>query len=150
MVVHLGVVLLAFGLAAAESYRVDQLGRLSLGETLEVAGTELTYLGSGNRSDERIDQTFVNISINNGDIYAPAITRYRAQGMVVPTPSVKSGLFRDIYLVVDEVPEQTNGPIRLRAIIRPMVIWIWIGGLLMAAGSLLAVFRNDRNASKEL
>ncbi len=150
MVVHLGVVLLAFGLAAAESYRVDQLGRLSLGETLEVAGTELTYLGSGNRSDERIDQTFVNISINNGDIYAPAITRYRAQGMVVPTPSVKSGLFRDIYLVVDEVPEQTNGPIRLRAIIRPMVIWIWIGGLLMAVGSLLAVFRNDRNASKEL
>jgi len=139
MIVHLGVVMLAVGLVASESYRVDQVFRMKVGESVTLEGNSFEYVGSGDSEDSRVQTRFVKIKINDNKIYEPAITRYRRQGIVVPTPSVRSSLVKDIYLVLDESPEEQDGPIRLRAIVRPLVIWLWIGGLFMGLGSLLAV-----------
>lgn len=144
MIVHIGVVLLAVGLAASESYRVDQVVALSAGDSVEVAGESLTYVGSGQREDDRTQQSFVSIQVDNGRVFEPAVTRYRAVGTIVPTPSVATGLDRDVYLVVDETPTEQNGPIRLRVVIRPLVAWLWIGGTIMVLGSLIALIRPSR------
>jgi cytochrome c-type biogenesis protein CcmF len=150
MIVHLGVVLLAVGLAASESYKSDRTVQLSLGETATIEGHEFTYIDADIEVTERQIRVFAEVQIDGGDIYAPATTSFRQSGnRPVPTPSVRSSFTEDVYLVLDEVPDPEDDAIRLRVIIRPMVAWMWGGGALMALGTLLALFPGNRRRGTE-
>ena len=150
MIVHLGVVALAVGLAASESYKSDRTVQLAVGETATVEDHQFTYLEPGLDVDERQLRVYALIEIDGGDVYAPAATSFRRAGVrPVPTPSVRSGFTEDIYLVLDEVPDVDEDAIRLRVIIRPMVAWMWAGGALMAFGTLLALFPGGRRRGTE-
>jgi cytochrome c-type biogenesis protein CcmF len=150
MIVHLGVVILAVGLAASESYSSDRTVQLDVGESAVIEGHEFRYLEPGADINDRRLRTFVLIEIDGGDVYAPATTSFRQMGnRPVPTPSVRSGFTEDVYLVLDEAPEPGTDRIRLRVVIRPMVAWLWGGGLLMALGTVLALFPGRRRRGTE-
>ena len=144
MIVHLGVVLLAVGLTASESYRSDRTVLLERGEQVTIEGHVFRYLEAGADVNDRRLRTFALIEIDGDDVYAPAITNFRRSGVVVPTPSVRSGLTEDLFLVLDELPDRGTDAIRLRVVVRPMVAWIWAGGVLMAIGSALALVPTSR------
>ena len=150
MIVHVGVVLLAVGLAASESYKSDRTVQLALGETVTIEGHEFTYLQPDIEVTENQIRVFAEIQIDGGDIHAPATTSFRQAGnRPIPTPSVRSGITEDVYLVLDQVPDPDDEAIRLRVIIRPMVAWMWAGGVLMAFGTLLALFPGGRRRGTE-
>ncbi len=150
MIVHLGVVLLAVGLAASESYKSDRTVQLTIGETATIEGHEFTYLRPDIEVTDRQIRVLAEVQIDGKDVYAPATTSFRQSGnRPVPTPSVRSGFTEDIYLVLDEVPDPEDDAIRLRVIIRPMVAWMWAGGGLMALGTLLALFPGKRRRGTE-
>ena len=149
MIVHLGVVLLALGVAASESYKTDRVATLRPGESVEVGDHTFTYLSARAEETARVQRVLALIQIDGGDVYEPARTRYRQQGMIVGTPSVKPGFQEDLFLVLDESPETSTSPIRLRVVIRPMITWIWAGGILMGLGTLLAVFPGKRRRGTE-
>ncbi len=150
MIVHLGVVLVAVGLAASESYSSDRIVQLEVGETAIIEGHEFRYLEAGADFNDRRIRTFALIEIDGGDVYAPATTAFRQMGnRPIPTPSVRTGLTEDVYLVLDAVPEPGTDTIRLRVIIRPLVGWIWAGGFLMAVGTALALFPGRRRRGTE-
>jgi cytochrome c-type biogenesis protein CcmF len=154
MIVHLGVVALAVGLAASESYVSDRIVQLEVGETATVQGHTFTYVEPGIDVDGRQIRVYADIEIDGGpdspgDVYAPATTSFRNAGSSpVATPSVRSGFTEDIYLVLHEVPDEDD-TIRLRVIIRPMVAWMWGGGGLMALGTVLALFPGRRRRGTE-
>ena len=139
MIVHLGVVLLAVGLAASETYKSDRTVLLDVGETAVVEGHELTYLEPGADINERRLRTFARIQIDGDTIREPAITNYRLAGGVVATPSVRSTPVEDIFLVLDELPSRDDDSIRLRVVIRPMVPMDVGRRRLMALGTALAL-----------
>ncbi len=139
MIVHVGVVLLAVGLAASESYKSDRTVLLSPGERVVVEGHELVYLGADADANDRRFRTFARIQIDGDAIREPAITTYRLAGAVVPTPSVLPGFREDIFLALDELPAVADDSIRLRVVIRPLVTWMWTGGIVMAVGTALAL-----------
>jgi cytochrome c-type biogenesis protein CcmF len=77
-------------------------------------------------------------------VHAPARQQFLARGDIVPTPSVRTGLTEDIYLTLvkpasDEDPTVTFG-VRLM----PLSLWLWIGGALLAVGTVLAAFPGRR------
>jgi cytochrome c-type biogenesis protein CcmF len=49
-----------------------------------------------------------------------------------------------VYLTLLEVPETEGDPVTIRVILQPMVTWLWIGGIMMAAGTALAAFPGRR------
>ncbi len=149
MIVHLGVVLLAVGLASAESYRSERTVRLEVGETATVEGHEFRYLEPGADINDRRLRVFAAIEIDGEDVHHPSTINFRQMGQIVATPSVRTGFTEDIYLVLAENPDPDNDAIQLRVIIRPMVAWIWAGGLLMALGTLLALFPGQRRRGTE-
>ncbi len=150
MIVHLGVVLLAVGIAASESYKSDRTVALGVGESASVEGHEFTYLEPGADVNDRRLRTFALIGIDGDDVYAPAVTTFfQAATRPVPTPSVKSGLTKDLYLVLDQIPDPDDDSIRLRVIVRPMVMWMWVGGALMGLGTVFALFPGRRRRGTE-
>lgn len=150
MIVHLGVVALAVGMAASESYKSDRTLRLDVGQTVTVENHEYTYLEPGLDETDRSIRVFAQIQIDGDDIYAPSsVVFLQAGSRPVATPSVRSSFTEDIYLVLDAVPDREADAIRLRIIRRPMVSWLWGGGALMALGTLLALFPGRRRRGTE-
>ncbi len=149
MIVHLGVVLLAVGMSASEAYKSERTVRLEVGETATVEGHSFRYVQPGADANERRLRVYAGIEIDGGQVYHPATTQFRLSGQVVPTPSVRSGFTEDVFLVLATVPDPDDDSIDLRVIIRPMVAWIWTGGLLMALGTVLALFPGRRRRGTE-
>ncbi len=149
MIVHIGVVLIAVGVASSEAYKTDRSATLLPGQSVTVENHEFTYLELRADQNDRRQRIYAEILIDGEDVYTPAQTRYLQSGMVVPTPSVRPGFTEDLFLVLDTTPENPEGPIRLRIIVRPMISWLWTGGALMGIGSILAIFPGKRRRGTE-
>jgi cytochrome c-type biogenesis protein CcmF len=150
MVVHLGVVIVAVAIAASGSYASQGEFRLSPGDTASVAGHEVEYLGLDATESAEKTETQARVRIDGGDVYAPALSQFVFGGQSVGTPSVQSGPTGDVYLSLIALPEggtegeAADGEIVLRVIVEPLAVWLWIGGGVIAVGTILAAFPGRR------
>ena len=145
MVVHLGVIVIAVALAASNAYTHTQRLVLDKGQSARFAGHTFEFQGSVQETDARRVTQKAQVLIDNAHVYEPSVHRYTQTGMMIGTPSVKSGVVKDIYLTLDEMPAD-GSKATIRVAIKPMVLWIWIGGFILILGTLLAAFpgRNRR------
>ncbi|HEY5663475.1 MAG TPA: heme lyase CcmF/NrfE family subunit [Ilumatobacter sp.] len=146
MVVHLGVILIAVALVASNAYTESTELRLRVGEPVEWSGHTFELVEVVAETSARTDVARANVRIDGGRTFGPAITTYLQMGQPVGTPSVRTGLTHDIYLTI----AGTNAPVAgsdeavLEVFRKPLVLWLWIGGLLMALGTVLAAFPGRR------
>jgi cytochrome c-type biogenesis protein CcmF len=149
MVVHLGIVLIAVAFAASSSYAHQREVLLAPGETARVGTHSVTYLGLSTHVDPAKTEREARVRIDGGPVYAPSLQRFPEGTSEIGRPSVRSGLVDDVYLALVEAPADPGGQARLRVIVQPLVLWLWIGGGLVAIGSLLAAFPGRRRRGTE-
>lgn len=144
MIVHIGVVIVAVAFAAASSYSTSVKVRLEEGESARVAGHTVRYLGieESQAGDRRIVKALVEV--DGGDVHAPALTQFPNATQTIGTPSVAWGFDEDVYLTLAASPDEEGGAAIIGVIVEPLVSWLWIGGGLMAIGTLLAVTPGGR------
>ena len=145
MVVHLGVIIIAVALAASNSY--TRVAEFTLKPAVPVSyGRATRSSSSGCNSSPMPARPGVKalIKIDGGKSYAPAITTFTNFGTKVPTPSVRNGLLNDLYLTLEPSVrfDGTEAPVKIY--IKPLIVWLWIGGTMMAAGTVLAGFPGRR------
>jgi cytochrome c-type biogenesis protein CcmF len=147
MFVHLGVILLAVAIAASNSYTHSATLELSQGDEVEWAGHTFELVEVVDELDERVDVARANILVDRSKVYGPAVTTYLLQGMVVPTPSVRTGFANDIYLTIDGTnpPAAGSSEVTLRVFIKPLILWMWVGGAIMAIGTVLSAVPSARH-----
>jgi len=146
MVVHLGVILVAVGLAASNGYTRAGEFDMTVGETIQFGGHTFTLEDVRDFEDARSVGITADIAIDGGQAYSPAISKFTAFGMDIATPSVRTGLTEDIYLVIETGSKPSTGEATVKVFIKPMILWLWVGGLLCGLGTVLALFpgRNRR------
>jgi cytochrome c-type biogenesis protein CcmF len=66
------------------------------------------------------------------------VSRFQFGSQQVGTPSVRVTPTVDIALSVLALPEAPGEPATIRVTIQPLIVWLWIGGGVMALGTLLA------------
>jgi cytochrome c-type biogenesis protein CcmF len=144
LVVHLGVVLIAVAFAASQSYASDAEFRLRPGESATLAGHTLTYLGS--KTIERPHKTSVvaRVRVDGDRVFAPALHTFPFATQAIGSPSVRTGLVDDVYLTLLATPKGPGEPAVIGVIIQPLILWLWVGGGLMALGTALAVWPRRR------
>ena len=139
MIVHLGVVVLAVAFASAQSYGHRAEVRLKPGETVRVGGHRVTYLGVRNTAQRDRQAVKARLRVDGGAVFEPALTRFvRSTSQAIGTPSVKTGLLGDVYLTLVSPPTEPGGTAVVDVIVQPLISWLWIGGGLMAVGTLMA------------
>jgi len=144
MIVHLGVVLVAVGLAASSSYLVDGEFELSIGEEATLSGHTVTYLGTETVEFPEKVSMRARVLVDGEVVHEPSFNMFRSAGQGVGEPSVRTSLWNDVYLTLEQPLPVDDGPAVIRVIIQPLVSWMWIGGGLMALGTLLAAFPGRR------
>jgi len=69
----------------------------------------------------------------------PRMNYYTGSQQPIATPAVKSSLKEDLYLTLMAFDRERGGYATVRAILNPAVPWLWIGGMIVALGGILAV-----------
>jgi len=131
----------------SNSYTRSQELDLVVGRPASFAGHTFELIELVERSDARSTSVVARVSIDGGRAYAPAITRFTRVGMIVGTPSVRTSPTVDVYLTLQPPVRQDSGMARIKVFIKPMILWLWVGGFVMALGTLLALVpRGGRGA----
>jgi cytochrome c-type biogenesis protein CcmF len=151
-VVHLGMILIAMGVASYFMYSTDASGVLAPGESLSVGGYELVFNGLELRSTETQDIMAANLAVTrdgepDGTI-APEEVLFRSQRSVMSNIGLRSGLREDLYVILNSVGE--DGRVGIQAFVNPLVTWIWIGGGVMLAGTAVAFWPDRRERRRVL
>ena len=144
MVVHLGVVLIAVAFAASNAYVRQGEFTMAVGDSAQISGHTLTYEGSHVTEHTNRTEKSARVLVDDVKIYEPAIAQYPFAGRTIGIPSVRSTWTDDIALSVLTFPEGSDDTVVLRATVQPLIVWLWVGGLVMAAGTLLAVVPGKR------
>jgi cytochrome c-type biogenesis protein CcmF len=142
MVVHLGVILVAVALASSNSFTHSATLTVSQGEVVEWGGHTFELVSVDETINDRGSESVLaaNVVLDGGKTYRPSNTTYLNMGAEVGTPSVRTGLTEDVYLTLDPGAAAGDTSATIRVFIKPMILWLWIGGLVIAIGTLLAAF----------
>lgn len=154
-VAHLGVAILAVGVALYGNLSSEAMVTLRPGETGSALGYEITYLESFQRPEPNRLVTGVRAAVyRDGELVAvmePRLNQYPNFQQAIGTPAVNTSLARDIYLTIRRLDSDS---VILDVQTHPMMYLVWIGGILMSVGGLASfVFRkperDDLTAAKD-
>jgi cytochrome c-type biogenesis protein CcmF len=142
LVVHVGVVLIAVAIAVSAGYTTKREVTLDRGESASVRGYQVTYVDGAITSSAQKTTIKAQVRLRRGSrslgTYAPAISTFPNANGGIGTPSVHTGLKEDVYLTLVSSPGDANR-VTLGVAVNPMILWLWVGGLVMALGTLLAL-----------
>jgi cytochrome c-type biogenesis protein CcmF len=141
-VVHLGIVVMAVGIALSSTYRHETEVTLRPGAATTFQGYTLQldslYAGREPHRDFVEAKLLVGKGENLGTVMRPRLNYYRMSDQPIGTPSVRSRLNEDFYLSLSAYA-QNGSSATVSVIINPAVIWIWIGGGIAVLGALFAI-----------
>ncbi|CAN5844389.1 heme lyase CcmF/NrfE family subunit [soil metagenome] len=149
MIVHLGVVMIAVAFAASSSYVVQDEFRLAPGESASLSGHTVTYLGARTIESDEKTEVEARVQVDGDRVFTPSVSRFRFGSQAIGTPSVRTSALDDVYLTLLDVPSGPDEPAVIRVIIQPLLMWLWIGGGVIALGSLLAALPGRRRVPTE-
>jgi cytochrome c-type biogenesis protein CcmF len=142
-VVHVGVICIAVAHAAAIAYQVKEPVTLVKDTPREVLGYEVTYLGSAweDQPHRKSLKARLQVTEDGRDlgVFEPRLNHYKKMGTPIGTPVVRSGLTEDLYFSLINVDDRAETA-SLDVMVHPMVWWLWFGGGLMMAGTLVAAW----------
>ena len=140
MVVHLGVILIALAFAASASYARQAELTLTPGQTASFAGHELTFEGVVTKQFTNRASVAAQVRVDGGDVYEPALSTFGSGRALVGTPSVHTTPRDDVALSLLALPQDGgDGSVTIRVVVQPLIMWLWIGGGVMALGTILAI-----------
>jgi cytochrome c-type biogenesis protein CcmF len=148
LVVHAGIVVIAVALAASSGYSTKREFRMRPGERVALAGHSFTYLGSDQTETGQKRTLTARVRVYRGGknlgVYEPALSVFPNMAQAIGTPSVRTGVLRDVYLTLVASPD-AEGRVKLGVQVNPLVVWLWIGGGIVAAGTVVAIWPSRRS-----
>jgi cytochrome c-type biogenesis protein CcmF len=139
---HLGFAACVIGIVATSQYSIEHDLKMSPGDHEVLAGYEFrfTELASVRGPNFVADEARFRVTRGGEPVadLAPQKRRYLASGQVMTEAAIDPGLFRDLYVAMGE-PIGEEGAWAIRLHYKPMVRWMWLGAILMAAGGFATV-----------
>ncbi|MEO2139819.1 MAG: cytochrome c-type biogenesis CcmF C-terminal domain-containing protein, partial [Thermoleophilia bacterium] len=145
-IVHVGVVSIIVAIACQGAFSSQGDLALRTGQSGEVSGYRFTNEGGTRSKDDHKMSVGVALAVSEGGnrfaTLEPGVDVFLAQQQRSSEVAVDSSPFRDVYVVL--VGLTPDGLARISVFINPMMMWIWIGGLIMVLGSVVAVWPSRR------
>jgi len=142
-IVHFGIVVIIVALALSGTYRFEREVTLRRGELMQLGDYGIMF---DELFAEEEAQRFVvagTFSIfHRGEAVGtmePSLKYYPNSQQPIGTPDVRSTLKEDLYLTLMAFDREEGSHATIRAIVNPAVPWLWIGGMIVALGGILAV-----------
>lgn len=150
---HIGIIVLTVGIAASSAFRSELDATLRAGETMTLRGHTVRFDAAWAREEPQRFVVGSDLSVMDGDAVIgtlqPKLNFYRGSDQPIATPAVRSRLDDDLYVNLMAFDEQGEH-VTLRVLVEPLVIWIWIGGGIIAVGALISMWPRRRLPPEEM
>ncbi len=147
---HLGFALALFGIAGSTAGS-EITGPLGAGQELTLGRYRLVQEGLIERSNERRSSVRVLLGVFVGDrrvaTLRPGLDTYHGpggSGAPLPEAALRSTPREDLLVTVVRIDVE-RGIAVIEVFRRPLVLWVWLGGILVVAGGALALQRPGRD-----
>ena len=141
-VAHLGIFLVALGIAASSSFRSEKEITLKPGESVTVSGRTLRLKEIWGRQEKQRAVIGATMEVMDGakvtGSMQPRMNFYPTSQTPIPTPDVKSAFMGDLYINLQAFrPDGSAATVKV--IVEPLVPWIWFGGLVVVIGAIISM-----------
>jgi len=140
-IVHIGVVVAIVGLAGAALNRSKE-SELSLHDKLNIGPYTLEDVGFSQNSNSNYSSESVLLDVYRGSKkvfqVAPEKREYLASDQPQTMAAIHSGPSGDLYVTYEGTNQDTGHPI-VKALLNPLVGWIWAGLVFIILGTLVAL-----------
>ena len=142
-IIHVGVVAVFVGVAASSAFRVEVQQTLAAGQEVAAGKFTLRYEQITKQDDPHMSRLAAVVSVwRDGRqiaTLAPEKRFYKKPQQPTTEVAMRPTLTEDLYLVLGSYDEE-SGLVTLLAYVNPLVSWIWIGGVIMALGTTVAMW----------
>jgi cytochrome c-type biogenesis protein CcmF len=148
-IVHFGMVLIFIGLAGA-SFNKDVQQTMNLGDSIRLGPYTLVLQSADAKAEKNYtaDRMIIEVLKDNKELMMlyPEKRKFAGTGEQSGTMvAIYSTLREDLYVVFAGQDPDTRLPV-IHAFLNPLVKWIWLGGVWVVMGTLLALMPNRRAA----
>jgi len=149
--IHMGVLIMAFGIVADGLYQSETQIRLNAGDSVQVGNFEMVF-NSVSRFAGADDLLITKADV---DVYRdgqflrklnPQIEFYQRSGQPMTIPSARSTITEDFYVILVNWEPTTADAATFRIFLNPLINWIWAGGVIFIIGTLIAAWPEREKA----
>ena len=148
--VHLGVVVLFIGFAGSSAFTTDNEFALRQGDQAQIAGYTLVNDGFTRTRDDHKGTVGVTLTLLDGTrevaTLEPSRNFYFASQQDTTEVALHSTFRRDVYVVLAGLDE--SGLARVAVFVNPLVMWLWIAGLIITFGGIVAAWPERRRPGR--
>ena len=145
-IVHIAIILMAVGVIGSSFYNVEKEATLMPGDSMTIKGYTLTFDDFDMYETQSKMVTTATLSVyNQGKLIGkltPEKYFHRSYEQPVTEVAIRSTLLEDLYVIL--VGWDQNGLTAFKVLVNPLVNWIWIGGVVLALGGLIAFWPDRR------
>jgi cytochrome c-type biogenesis protein CcmF len=139
-VAHTGFAVLIIGIMLSSMLSQEQNVRVHPGEQVNVGPYQFFFedILTANGPNYRGVQAIFEVLKNQQTVTTlyPEKRIYTVRDMVMTKVDIQAGLFRDLYIALGEPLDNNDWSVRIYY--KPFVRWIWLGGIMMMLGGILA------------
>ncbi|OFW63218.1 MAG: hypothetical protein A2Y74_00500, partial [Actinobacteria bacterium RBG_13_63_9] len=164
-IVHAGVLLLAMGIAGSQMFSASAEATLAPGESIEIRGYTLTFNDEGLKESSGSSSMKVTatLDVSRGGEHIRSIDSSKRLEGQAQEPVTDPGIWTrrspslepvpwlglpgdDLYVVLGGLTE--DGKATFKVFVNPLVSWIWVGGVVIVAGALMAFWPDAREEAR--
>ena len=142
-VIHVGIVAMFAGIAASSAFRIEAQRTMKPGETTEVGRYTIRYdkieTAENGHMSSLAAVLDVSIAGKPVTVLRPEKRFYKKPQQPTTEVANRSTLREDLYVVLGSYDEKTQ-LVTILAYVNPLVVWIWIGGLVLAIGTAITAW----------
>lgn len=141
-VVHAGIVTIVVALSISGTWRFEKERTVQRDEQLAIGDYTIRLDDVWAREEPQRDVVGTTLTLfkrgREIGIVQPRLNYYRNSEQPIATPAVRSSLREDLYVTLMAF-DRSGASATLRVIVNPGVPWLWIGGLIVGLGAILAI-----------
>ncbi len=143
-IVHFGVAVVIIGILGTP-FNQDKEKEMSYGDKMTIGPYTLVCESYTQDDNPNYSNEWAIINVFKGDKQVttmyPERRFYKASQQPQTLPRIRSTVKEDLYLTYEGLNETTGRPI-IKAHLNPLVMWIWVGVLIMIGGTALGLIPN--------
>lgn len=154
LIVHVGVVMVLVGIIGSAFFSQQTEARLGQGHSINLGNYRLQYDELGTRMLSNAVAINALFTVYNGTD-GPAVARMRPEkrfytasgGEPTTEVAIRSTFREDLYLILAEFDRETQA-ITVKAVINPLVAWIWVGMGIITLGAVITIIPARRRLAQ--
>jgi len=138
---HFALGVMVAGITVSSVWQVERIQIMRPGDKVEIGGYTVLFEGAGQVDGPNYTALQGSFSVFKGTdkvtVLLPEKRSYPAENSSTTEAAIHTNLYSDLYIVLGDADQK--GGWATRIYFNPLVPWIWVGAILMAAGGALSL-----------